>query len=238
MSFAALATVSKMRAASAAEKLVALAYADCHNEETGCAYPSLAWLCEFSSLNRKTVIAAVIRLEKAGFLTDTGDRRGNTRQIKVYRLNLESVPKPEQSQKRNRTESGTVPKTVGKQSQKRDTEPVTEPSSPTVSTKPTETSAPVGRLSQAEFEEGWKTLAAELGLPTIRGKLTGKRRAAFMARTRDHPVEDWVEAFDRIRQSPFLRGETGNWAGANVDFLLRPDSINKILEGNYDRAAH
>lgn len=127
MSFAALAAVSKMRCASAAEKLVALAYADRHNEETGCAYPSLAWLCEFSSLNRKTVIAAVIRLEKSGFITDTGDRQGNTRQIKVYRLNLESIPKPEQFQYRNSTEIGTVPKSAEKQSQKRDTDTVREP---------------------------------------------------------------------------------------------------------------
>jgi len=238
MSFAALAAVSRMRAGSAAEKLVALAYADRHNEESGCAYPSLAWLCEFSSLNRKTVIAAVIRLEQAGFLTDTGERQGNTRQIKVYRLNLESIPKAEPYQKRNGTKAGTVPKTASEQSQKRDTDTVMEPISPTVSTKPTESDAQTARLSVDEFEEGWKTLAAELGLPTIRGKLTGKRRQAFIARSRDHPVQDWVEAFDRIRRSPFLRGETGNWAGANVSFLLRPDSITKILEGNYDRTTH
>jgi hypothetical protein len=136
MSFAALAAVSKMRADSAAEKLVALAYADRHNEETGCAYPSIAWLCEFSSLNRKTVIAAVLRLEKAGLLTDTGERQGSTRQIKVYRLNLESIPKAEPSQKRNRTGKGTVPKTAPEQSQKRDTDTVMEPVSPEASPPP------------------------------------------------------------------------------------------------------
>lgn len=119
-----------MRANSAAEKLVALAYADRHNEETGSAYPSLAWLCEFSSLNRKTVIAAVMRLEAIGFLTDTGERRGDTRQIKVYRLNLETVPEAERFQKRNGTEKGA------KQSQKRDTEPVRTGSSPKATPSP------------------------------------------------------------------------------------------------------
>jgi hypothetical protein len=86
VSFVALAWASKYRADSAADKLVLLAYADRHNEDTGCAYPSLAWLCEFSSLNRKTVIDAVGRLEKAGILTDTGQRAGATKQVKVYRL--------------------------------------------------------------------------------------------------------------------------------------------------------
>ena len=88
MSWTALAWAAKYQARSASEKLVLLAYAECHNEETGCAFPSITWLCEFSSLNRKTVIASVARLEKAGCLEDTGQRMGRTKQLKVYRLNL------------------------------------------------------------------------------------------------------------------------------------------------------
>lgn len=121
MSFAALAIISKMHMDSAAEKLIALGYADRHNEEDGCAYPSLGWLCEFSSLNRKTVIAVVAKLEASGLLTDTGDRQGKTGQIKVYRINLETVPKTEQFQKRN---SSTF---SAKESQKRDTDTIREP---------------------------------------------------------------------------------------------------------------
>lgn len=118
MSFQALAWASKQHVSSASEKLMLLAYADRHNEETGCGYPSIAWLCEFSSLNRKTVIAAVARLEAANLLTDTGDRKGETKQIKVYRVNVDTVPKAEQSQKRN------SPKNHLEQSQKRDTDTV------------------------------------------------------------------------------------------------------------------
>lgn len=121
MSFTALAIVSKMHFGSAAEKLIALAYAERHNEETGCAYPSLAWLAEFSSLNRKTVISVVGRLEAHGLLTDTGKREGRTGQIKVYRVDLETVPKAEPSQKRNSSNFS------GKESQKRDTDTVKEP---------------------------------------------------------------------------------------------------------------
>jgi len=118
MSFAALAWATKQHVGSAAEKLILLAYADRHNEETGYAYPSIAWLCEFSSLNRKTVISAVSRLETAGLLTDTGERRGDTKQIKTYSVNIGTVPKTEPYQKRNST------KKVPKQSQKRDTDTI------------------------------------------------------------------------------------------------------------------
>lgn len=121
MSFLALAWATKLKVDRASDKLILLAFADRHNDETGFAYPSIAWLCEFSSLNRKTVIAAVERLEGAGHLSDTGKRTGATRQIKVYQVNVGTVPKTEQSQKRNSTEISA------ERSQKRDTEPVREP---------------------------------------------------------------------------------------------------------------
>jgi len=121
VSFAALAWASKQNVGRASDKLILLAYADRHNEETGCAYPSIAALCEFSCLDRKTVIASVGRLEALGLLTETGDRVGNTKQIKVYSVNIGTVPKTELSLNRNCTEIS------GEQSQKRNTEPVTEP---------------------------------------------------------------------------------------------------------------
>ncbi|WP_368933499.1 helix-turn-helix domain-containing protein [Brevundimonas naejangsanensis] len=121
MSFQALAWATKLRLGKAGDKLILVAFADRHNEETGCAYPSIAWLTEFSSLDRKTVIAAVERLVDAGLLEDSGERKGSTKQIKVYRVHVGRVPETVQSQKRNSSE---IP---SKESQKRDTEPVREP---------------------------------------------------------------------------------------------------------------
>lgn len=164
MSFPALAAVSKMHLGSAAEKLIALAYADRHNEETGCAYPSLAWLCEFSSLNRKTVIAVVSRLEACGFLSDTKKREGKTGQIKVYKLSFETVPKTERFQKRNSSNFS------GKESQKRDTDTIREPVS---------SEAKASSLSRGKFppppdvpDEIWKDFLA-----------SPKRRKAGMSAT-------------------------------------------------------
>ena len=118
VSFTALAWASKQSTGRASDKLVLYGLADRHNEEVDLAYPSVAWLCEFGDLNRKTVIAALARLEAAGIIADSGKRVGKTGQIKAYRLALQTVPKTEQSRKRN------SPKKSRKQSQKRDTEPV------------------------------------------------------------------------------------------------------------------
>jgi hypothetical protein len=232
VSWQALAWASKCRTNSAAEKLMLLAYAECHNEESGWAYPSIAWLCEFSSLNRKTVITAVARLEQAGLLTDSGERKGRTKQLKVYTVNV-----GKEYLKRNSSETGTVPKTDAKQSQKRDTEPLTEPSSPTIATQSTESvREEVDQLSPVHVVEAWNATAQELGLPSIRGPLSPERRRKLKARIRDHPLDDWRDAFAAIGRSAFLRGETGNWRGATFDFLLSPTNFQKVIEGNYDPA--
>lgn len=118
MSFAALAWAGKCKPGTASRKLVLFALADRHNEEANGAYPSVAWIADFTGLNRKTVINCLSELEGTGFIGDSGERRGDTRQIKLYRLHLETVPKTEQFQKRNSTEK------VAKESQKRDTDTI------------------------------------------------------------------------------------------------------------------
>lgn len=124
MSFAALQWAGEQRTGKSADKLVLLALADRHNEACGFAFPSVKWIVEFSSLNRKTVIAALSRLETAGLIADSGTRKGKTKQVKAYILALKSpekgIPK---------TEPLAVKSTVfsSKESQKRDTEPVKEP---------------------------------------------------------------------------------------------------------------
>ena len=121
MSFGALAWAAKATGIRPAEKLVLLGLAECASRDNGDAYPSVAALVEFAGLNRKTVIAALDSLIFYGLISETGESRGKTNQIKVYRLALETVPKVERSQKRN------SPVFSGKESQKRDTDTVREP---------------------------------------------------------------------------------------------------------------
>jgi hypothetical protein len=210
MSWQALAWAAKYRAGSASEKLVLLAYAERHSEETGCAYPSVAWLCEFSSLNRKSVIAAIGRLEVVGALADTGERQGKTRQIKVYRVNLETVPKAEQFQDRNSTAFSA------KQSQNRDTDTVKEP----ISQKASPSSRKRARQSEYHrLPEGWEP-TRPLSLETqakvdqwppgkLFCELENFRAWAVNAKDEDGKgrKRDWDQAWGN-----WLRGKHDDWA--------------------------
>lgn len=79
----------------------------------------------------------------------------------------------------------------------------------------------------------WRGMAKPLELACWE-KLTPKRRKAVKARISDHGFEAIVQAIEHVPKSAFLRGERGDWNGANLDFLMRPDSVPNILEGKYD----
>ncbi len=81
--------------------------------------------------------------------------------------------------------------------------------------------------------EKWNETAQANDLRTCQ-KLTTARRKACQARLRDDGLPAILQAIERIPRSSFLRGQTGSWSGANIDFLLRPDTVTKILEGKYD----
>ena len=75
-----------------ADKAVLWALADACNAAGWEAFPSVAAIGHFASLNRKQVIASLNRLQAAGLIADSGRRVGATRQIKVYRLAGEASP--------------------------------------------------------------------------------------------------------------------------------------------------
>jgi len=106
------------------------------------AFPSSAYLADATGQDRKTVLANLAKLREWGLIVDTGERKGTTGQIVVYRLVCGPDLFTEQSQNRDSPENGTlknsaeigtverVPKTAAKstvfgakESQKRDTEP-------------------------------------------------------------------------------------------------------------------
>lgn len=117
MSFDALHWAAKQRPGNLAAKMVLLALAN-WADEGGCAYPSTAAIAEFGDMDHKTATTALDRLVTLGLVIDTGEREGRTKQIKVYKLNLESLPKTESSQKRKPSVSS------GKAPQKRGTDTV------------------------------------------------------------------------------------------------------------------
>jgi len=91
--------------------------------------------------------------------------------------------------------------------------------------------APDGALT-AELQAAWNALGRPF--PGIRD-FGAKRKRVLAARLgepfwRDH----WREALAKIPGSPFLRGENNRGWKANVDWFLRPESVTRILEGQYD----
>lgn len=164
MSSEALAWAFKQQVPSAATKFVLVALAECAHYKTGRIYPSIEHIREITSLNRKTIIASIDWLSANGYLIDTGEREGRTKQIKVYLAALERVPETEQSQKRNSTDISV------KQSQKRDTEPSREYT-------PSEDKSSSGKPRASDLpewvpQEEWKAFVAMRR--SIRKPLTGR----------------------------------------------------------------
>lgn len=79
----------------------------------------------------------------------------------------------------------------------------------------------------------WRGVAKPIGLACW-DKMTPKRRKSLKARLSDHGLQAIIQAIEHVPKSSFLRGEQGSWSGANLDFLMRPDTVPKILEGQYD----
>jgi len=132
MSISAINWAFKQAGIKSADKFLLVCLANFANED-GEAYPSIARISEYTCQNRKTIIAASKRLVQANLMCDTGRRVGKTGQIIVYRLWLDELV--ERSQIRNSPKNGTVPFLpakspvfTSKESQKRDTEPLEEPS--------------------------------------------------------------------------------------------------------------
>lgn len=66
-------------------------------------------------------------------------------------------------------------------------------------------------------------------------KISEKRIAHLKARLKDSEwQENWKEAVERASRSSFCLGENNTGWRANLDWFLKPDTLTKILEGQYD----
>lgn len=90
MSVEALTWAFKTSIKPATRKLVLIALADAANDNMIC-WPSIDALEQKTSLDRKTIVAAIADLEAWGLLRDTGRRAGKTRQIPVYVVNANNA---------------------------------------------------------------------------------------------------------------------------------------------------
>ncbi|EFF4085390.1 primosomal protein [Escherichia coli] len=101
---------------SSSLKLILLSMADRADEYNLC-YPSIERLVKDTCLNKKTVQAGLISLMKMGLISDTGERKGATKRVRVFSLNitkngnikgnLDGCNEPENG---NVHENGNIPK--------------------------------------------------------------------------------------------------------------------------------
>lgn len=106
-------------------KFVLVVMAHHANKESWEAWLSVAKLAQSTGQDRKTVMSNISRLQQMGFISDTGKRAGETKQVPVFVLNSTKIGTAKsadtndegstgkgtvkQSQKRDSTENGTVP---------------------------------------------------------------------------------------------------------------------------------
>jgi hypothetical protein len=72
-------------------KFVLVALADAASDEGPC-FPSIKHVVAKTSLDRKTVIDAIVELKAIGLIAETGECKGKTKQIPVLKLHISKSP--------------------------------------------------------------------------------------------------------------------------------------------------
>lgn len=85
-----------------------------------------------------------------------------------------------------------------------------------------------------EAFRAYNEVAKEVGLP-IAKRLSPERRKKLLARLKEHGLDGWCDAMSRARVSVFLQGQNTNGWRADLDFFLQPESLQRTLEGKYER---
>ena len=72
------------------------------------------------------------------------------------------------------------------------------------------------------------------GMPQVRS-ITPKRKAAILAREKEHGKDAIIQVIDNATGSSFLNGDNSRGFVASFDWIFRPNNFPKVLEGNYGR---
>ena len=72
------------------------------------------------------------------------------------------------------------------------------------------------------------------GMPQVRC-ITPNRKAAILAREKEHGKNAIIQVIDNATESPFLNGDNSRGFVASFDWIFRPKNFPKVLEGHYGR---
>lgn len=213
-------------------KLLLLSMADRADEEH-CCFPSIARLEKDTGLNRKTILSGIKKLIECGVLKDTGEKRGRTMRVVVYKLvgvdsgitrldaripknsppkaSNEMSPNLEQYQNWNDSENGTLnrPKngTLNRPengTQNQSLEPVIEPCKDLVPSQ-----LETGSEDPVVFE-----------IP-----LKGKTSSRLI---RHSEIEDWSALYPKVNINQQIRNMIG-WCRGNPTKQKTAKGINRFI---------
>ena len=81
------------------------------------------------------------------------------------------------------------------------------------------------------IQEAWNSL----GLHQLVKILPDSKRGELLrARIREYGTEAVLEAIEKVRNSPFLKGQNNRSWVITFDWFVKPNNFVKVLEGNYD----
>jgi hypothetical protein len=87
-----------------------------------------------------------------------------------------------------------------------------------------------------EFVEKYREICQPRGLKKVL-IVNNSRKSKIRQRLKELAeasvtIEEYMQ---KIADSPFLRGERGDWDSADFDFIIGAENIGKILDGKYDK---
>lgn len=80
--------------------------------------------------------------------------------------------------------------------------------------------------------DAWNAMATRAGLPKVR-LMTKARQMNLRGRIREVGIAGMLEAIARVEASAFCCGDNDRGWKADLDFILQPKSLAKLLEHGY-----
>ena len=221
----------------ATDQLVLLAIADRCDDDGREAYPSTDTIARKTRLTRRTVIDALKRLEhEVGVLTvrrGAGKRGTHRYEVRTDATCEARSPGKELHMGRGFTPTREAPSQGVRSSF---TARCESPSPAPSNTSSTSGTSKEESPRAEDLQASWNAVT-DSPIPRCT-EMNPQRRRQADARLRDRGLAGMREVFTRINALPFCRGENDRGWRANFDWALKPESIAKVLEGNYVNDGH
>lgn len=188
MSIAAIAWVFSQKIKPSWLKFLLVALADNAND-SGEAWPSQAGLIKKTDLDLKTIKKGLRELQRRRLIEDTGERRGETKSVKVYRL-LGDIRKLDRA--RTKSAHGPSPSV-----------PEASPSVPIEPSEPSKTLSFNGKRKPSGLDEV-KNYGKELGISDTDAEGFFDSQEAGGWTRNGRPLKDWKAAFRTWKRNGWL----------------------------------